>query len=312
LPNMENDPIKLSKAIKDQALALGFDDCGIVQAVRLDNDAGRLKEWLDDRLHADMQYMQNNFEKRIDPRELLPGAKSLIVVLLNYFPSVNLDRSGNYIISKYAYGQDYHKVVKRKLRQLQKFLIEHYNDSNSRIFVDSAPVLERSWAALAGLGWVGKNANLISQKKGSFFFIGEIISTLTLAADNPVKDHCGSCTRCIEACPTGAIVSPKKIDSNRCISYWTIENKGPINTDLKGKFKDQIFGCDICQDVCPWNSKTGKLRDPELQPSPDLIAMKKHDWQNLKQEQFDKLFDKSPVKRIKYEGLMRNIDFLRE
>lgn len=307
---MNNDPTKLSKAIKDQALLLGFDACGIVHPSRLNADAVRLREWLDQGMNADMHYMQNHFEKRVDPRELMPGAKSVIVVLLNYYPSEIIATDDNFVISKYAYGIDYHTVLKEKLGFLQKFVINHFPDVETRIFVDSAPLLERSLAALAGLGWIGKNANLISQKLGSFVFIGEIITSLELVNDKPLKDHCGTCTSCIHACPTGAIISPCKIDSNLCISYWTIENKGPISKDLKDKIHNQIFGCDICQDVCPWNLKALSHNITEFQPSPELVAMRKKNWQNLDEAQFQRLFNKSAIKRAKFKGLKRNVDFL--
>jgi epoxyqueuosine reductase len=307
---MKTDSTELSRIIKQEALNLGFSACGIARTNRLKEDAGRLIEWLSQGMFAGMHYMHNYIEKRIDPRKLLPNAKSIITVLLNYFPTINLDEDNNLIISKYAYGQDYHTVVKKRLKSLQLFINKQVSQPGTRIFVDSAPVLERTWAALAGLGWIGKNANLISPEHGSFVFIGEIITDIELEYDIPIKDRCGGCTKCLQACPTGAIVSPRKIDSNRCISYCTIENKGPMPENLKGKFNNRIFGCDICQDVCPWNHKAVPHNIPELQPSHGLIAMTRNDWQNLTEKKYNELFNNSAVKRAKYSGLKRNIDYI--
>jgi epoxyqueuosine reductase len=307
---MKIDSVELSMRIKQEALTLGFSACGIAAPDYLKDDASHLTEWLSQGMHAGMHYMQNHFEKRTDPRQLMPNAKSIIAVLFNYFPHSNLDEDNSLIISKYAYGKDYHTVVKERLRSLQLFIKEKVPQSMMRIFVDSAPVLERAWAALAGLGWIGKNTSLISPEYGSFLFIGEIITDFELEYDVPGKDHCGKCTKCLKACPTNAIVSPRKIDSNRCISYCTIENKGPISENLRGKFNNRIFGCDICQDVCPWNHMAIPQNIPELQPSSDLIAMTCNDWQNLTEEKYKELFHNSAVKRAKYTSFKRNIDFI--
>jgi epoxyqueuosine reductase len=301
--------LELNNAIRQEALNLGFTACGIARAGRLDEDSDHLKEWLSQGMHAGLQYMENYFEKRIDPTQLLPGAKSVISVILNYFTPIEPTDKKNPVISKYAYGRDYHDIIKKKLKNLQLFILKHDSEAKIRISVDTAPVLERAWASLAGVGWIGKNANLISPRFGSFVFIGEIITSLELVYDLPINDLCGSCTKCIQACPTGAIVSPKKIDSNLCISYWTIENKGPMPDNLKDKFNNRIFGCDICQDVCPWNRKAESHNVPEFQPTHNLISMTKNDWQNLTEEKYRELFGKSAVKRAKFSGLRRNIDF---
>jgi epoxyqueuosine reductase len=302
--------LELNNAIRQEALNLGFTACGIARAGRLDEDSDHLKEWLSQGMHAGMQYMENYFEKRIDTTQLLPGAKSVISVILNYFTPIEPTDKKNPVISKYAYGHDYHDIIKKKLKNLQLFILNQDSEAKIRISVDTAPVLERAWAELAGVGWIGKNANLISPRFGSFVFIGEIITSLELVYDSPINDFCGSCTKCIQACPTGAIVSAKKIDSNLCISYWTIENKGSMPYNLKDKFNNRIFGCDICQDVCPWNRKAESHSVPEFQPSHNLISMTKNDWQNLTEEKYRELFGKSAVKRSKFSGLRRNIDFV--
>jgi len=301
---------EFSQAIRQEALNLGFIACGFAPASHLQEDAERLKDWLFLGMNAGMQYMENYFEKRTDLQLLLPGAKSIITVLLNYYTPLEPDEDQNLVISKYAYGQDYHTVIKKRLKTLQLFILKYFPQSKIKIAVDSAPILERAWAAKSGLGWIGKNANLISPHYGSFVFIGEIITDIELEYGNPIHDFCGSCTKCLQACPTGAIVAPREIDSNLCISYWTIENKGQMPEDLKGKFKNRIFGCDICQDVCPWNKKAISHNIAEFKPSPSLVQMKHSDWQNLTKEQYDELFSKSAVKRAKYAGLKRNIDFI--
>jgi epoxyqueuosine reductase len=240
----------------------------------------------------------------------VPGAKSVVLVLLNYYPEDLIEEKGNFVISKYAYGRDYHKVMKSMLRKLQKEINNEIVKHEGRIFADSAPVLERALAAKAGLGWVGKNANLISPEHGSFVFIGELILNVELAYDRPINDFCGSCTKCLQACPTKAIIQPKVIDSRRCISYWTIEHKGAIHQSLQDTFRDRIFGCDICQDVCPWNRKSESTNVAAFRPSPDLTGMAKNDWRNLPEEKYERLFRGSAVKRAKYSGLMRNIRFV--
>jgi epoxyqueuosine reductase len=307
---MKNNFTVAAGKIKHEAHNMGFTACGIAPACLLEDDARRLKDWLSKGLHAGMQYMENHFEKRIDPHQLVPGGKSVIVVLLNYYPSIAKAEDDNLIISKYAYGQDYHQVMKAKLKTFQKVINKDIIPCKSRAFVDSAPVMERTWAARAGLGWIGKNSNLISPQHGSFVFIGEIIVNSELEYDKPIHDYCGQCNKCIEACPTGAIISPRKIDSNRCISYWTIEHKGSIPKNLKGKFNNRIFGCDICQDICPRNHRVKPNNVSEFTPTSDLINMCRNDWQNLTEEKYNELFAKSAVKRVKYSGLKRNIEFV--
>lgn len=300
---------EIRNKIKQLALEAGFSDCGIAPAAPLNEDAKRLREWLSKEMHAGMQYMQNHFELRTDPSILVPGAKSVIVLLMNYYPEHEIP-SDEYQIARYAYGRDYHKVIRKMLRQLKRSIEEHIRPLEGRYFVDSAPVLERSLAALAGLGWIGKNANLISPRIGSYVFIAELITDLELPPDKPIPDYCGGCTKCIHACPTGAILDNKVIDSNRCISYWTIEHKGAIDPELHGKFKDRIFGCDICQEVCPWNRKAVPHKSELLMPSSDLLGMVKNDWHSLTRERFEKLFGHSAVKRAGFEGIVRNIEFV--
>lgn len=308
-----SDKSQISSWIKQQASELGFDFCGIAQAGFLDNEALVLERWLCEGMHGKMAYMENHFDKRLDPRKLLPGAKSVIVFLKNYFPEKQLPDEENFILSKYAYGTDYHFLIKAKLKSLIHDLKVKTGDIAARPFVDSAPVLERAWAQRAGLGWIGKNANFIVPKAGSFFFISEIITDLELEYDQPkINDLCGACRNCIDACPTKAIVAPGMIDSRKCISYLTIELRGEIPDVFKGKFKDRVFGCDICQDVCPWTRFQKSHREPAFNPKPDLENMKKADWENMSREQFNDLFRKSAVKRTKYDGLMRNLKYLKK
>ena len=259
-----------------------------------------------------MGYMQNHFEKRVAPGKLVPGARTVISVLLNYYPSETQRHKEAPVLSKYAYGRDYHFTVKEKLKQLFDFIKEEiYPDLEGRYFTDSAPVLDRAWAVRAGLGWIGKNSNLISKKWGSFVFIGELIVNLEVDGETQeVKNACGNCTRCIDACPTGAIAAPYEIDANRCISYLTIEHKGEMPVEFKGKFENRVFGCDICQDVCPWNKNPIPTNEPDFQPKAELIEMSREEWIGLDEDKFRELFAGSPVKRAKYVGLKRNIDFL--
>ncbi len=285
--------------------------CGISKAEFLEKEAPRLEKWLHNNMHGEMQYMENYFDKRLDPRLLVPGAKSVISLLLNYFPEKTQDKE-TYKISKYAYGQDYHHVIKTKLRQLQHFISEEIGEVSGRAFVDSAPVLDKAWAAKSGLGWIGKHSNLLTQKVGSFYFIAELIVDLELDYDLPVTDHCGSCTACIDACPTQAITQPYVVDGSKCISYFTIELKNEIPNSVKGQFEDWIFGCDICQDVCPWNRFSKKHQEPLFNPNPLLLEMNKTDWEEITEDVFKKVFSKSAVKRTKYNGLKRNIRFLKE
>ncbi|MGD9930526.1 MAG: tRNA epoxyqueuosine(34) reductase QueG [Mangrovibacterium sp.] len=300
-----------STAIKQKARDLGFLGCGISRAGFLGNEKSRLENWLSQGMNGEMGYMARNLDKRLDPRLLFEGAKSVISVLLNYFPSQQQEDPGAPILSKYAYGTDYHFVLKDKLNELLSFIQTEIAPCNGRAFVDSAPVLDKAWAANAGLGWIGKNTNLISVEHGSFFFIGELIIDLELEPDDKiVRNHCGNCTRCIDACPTGAIVSPYVVDARRCISYQTIEKKGEIDENLKGKFDERFFGCDICQDVCPWNLKSEPHHEPAFEPHPSLLKLSRKEWQEMDQPLFNELFRKSAVKRTKYSGLKRNLQFL--
>lgn len=306
---MFNNREKYTKLIKTEATRLGFMSCGISKAEFLEDEAPRLEQWLNENRNGEMGYMENHFDKRLDPTLLVPGAKSVVSLLLNYFPQ-ETQREDSYKLSKYAYGRDYHFVIKDKLKQLLHCINEEIGEVGGRAFVDSAPVLDKAWAAKSGLGWIGKNSNLLSKKTGSFFFIAELIIDLELEYDTPVTDHCGSCTACIDACPTDAIYEPYKVDGSKCISYYTIELKDSIPESEKGKFEDWMFGCDICQDVCPWNRFSKPHNEPLFDPHPDLLQMTKHDWEEITRETFNKIFRKSAVKRTKYDGLKRNINFL--
>jgi len=301
-----------TQLIKMEAKRLGFLSCGISEAGFLEVEAPRLEHWLDRNAHGKMSYMGNHFDKRLDPTKLVPGAKSVISLLLNYYPSGNQQDSEAPRLSKYAYGQDYHHVIKAKLRALQEFISENIGDVQGRAFVDSAPVLDKAWAAKSGLGWIGKNSNLITQRVGSFYFIAELIVDLPLEYDHAVTDHCGTCTACIDACPTQAIIDPYVVDGSKCISYFTIELKEELPTSMKGQFDNWMFGCDVCQDVCPWNRFSKPHSEPLFDPNPELLAMSKKDWEEITQEVFSKVFQKSAVKRTKFSGLKRNIDFLKE
>lgn len=298
--------------VKSFARNLGFDHCGIARARRLDNDARRLEKWLNKGYHAGMDYMERHFEMRVDPSRLVEGAKSVITLLLNYYPAAD-QRKDAPRIARYAYGKDYHDVIRNKLNRFLGLIREHIGAVNGRGFVDSAPVLERSWAVLSGLGWVGKNGNLIQAKKGSYFFIATLITDLELEYDEPfTHDHCGTCTRCIDACPTDAILPGKIIDSNKCISYHTIELKEKlINESFSGRFKEWMFGCDTCQEVCPWNRFSLPHETNELDPLPEIIGYTWKDWEELTEESFKYIFRRSPLSRSKYEGIRRNLKFLR-
>jgi epoxyqueuosine reductase len=299
-----------SKLIKEEAARLGFDACGISKVERLDADAERLRLWLIRGMHGAMHYMENNYEKRVNPAELVPGSKSVISVLHNYFPARKQHDLTAPVLAKYAYGEDYHKVLKKKLKLLFNFINKNIITVEGRSFVDSAPVLDRAWAARSGLGWIGKNSNLISTKLGSFVFIGSLIIDLELSYDTAIHDHCGGCTKCLQACPTHAIQEPAVIDSKKCISYLTIESKNEIPEFYKDKLLNRVFGCDICQDVCPWNRKAKPHHVKEFEPVPDLLEMTKTDWGDLDEDKYNTLFKKSAVKRTKYSGLKRNIDFI--
>lgn len=305
-----NRKYQQTQDIKTEAKRLGFLSCGISKADFLEEEAPRLENWLNKNMHGEMGYMENHFDKRLDPRLLVDGAKSVISLLLNYYPEATQEEDA-YKISKYAYGQDYHHVIKTKLRQLQEFISEEIGEVNGRAFVDSAPVLDKAWAAKSGLGWVGKHSNLLTRQVGSFYFIAELIVDLDLEYDMPVTDHCGTCTACIDACPTEAIVEPYVVDGSKCISYFTIELKNEIPNEFHGKFDDWMFGCDVCQDVCPWNKFSKPHQEPLFNPKPELLSMTKKDWEEITQEVFQKVFQKSAVKRTKFSGLQRNIKFLK-
>jgi epoxyqueuosine reductase len=296
--------------IKQEADRLGFISCGVSKADFLQEEAPRLEQWLKEGKNGQMRYMENHFDKRLDPRLLVPGSKSVISLLYNYYPAVD-QREDTYKISKYAYGRDYHFVIKDKLKSLFEYIKNEIGAVEGRAFVDSAPVLDKAWAARSGLGWIGKNSNLLAKKTGSFFFIAELIIDLELEPDTPVTDHCGSCTACIDACPTEAIYEPYRVDGSKCISYFTIELKEEIPQSEKGKFEDWMFGCDVCQDVCPWNRFSKPHNEPLFDPHPDLLAYTKSDWEEITQETFGKIFQKSAVKRTKFAGLQRNISFLK-
>jgi epoxyqueuosine reductase len=305
-----NSKEKHTALIKAEAKRLGFLSCGISKAGFLEEEAPRLEAWLNKNMHGEMRYMENHFDKRLDPTKLVEGSKSVVSLLLNYYPSETQKDPQAPKISKYAYGKDYHFVIKDKLKQLLQFIQEEIGEVFGRAFVDSAPVLDKAWAAKSGLGWIGKHSNLLTQKVGSFYFIAELIIDLELDYDSPVTDHCGSCTACIDACPTQAIVEPYVVDGSKCISYFTIELKNEIPTHVQGQFDDWMFGCDICQDVCPWNRFSKPHNEPLFNPHPELLSMTKKDWEEITQEVFNEIFRKSAVKRTKYTGLVRNIQFL--
>ncbi|MCO6496475.1 MAG: tRNA epoxyqueuosine(34) reductase QueG [Chitinophagaceae bacterium] len=302
---------KNTQIVKEVAHELGFDYCGISKAEKLDEDEVRLANFLNRGYNGTLGYLENNFDKRVDPTKLVPGAKSVISLLTNYYPSAK-QRHDAPQVAKYAYGQDYHDVTWKKLKQFLHELNERIGEVNGRGFTDSAPVLEKSWAERAGLGWVGKNGLLITKQSGSFFFIAELITDLELKPDNPfVKDYCGTCTRCIDACPTDAILPNKVIEARKCISYFTIELKDMlIPEEMRGKFENRMFGCDICQDVCPWNRFSSPHLTEEFTPINEILNYSKEDWDELTEESFKVIFRKSPLKRAKYQGIKRNLKFL--
>ena len=285
--------------------------CGISKAGFLEEEAPRLENWLNQNMNGQMSYMENHFDKRLNPTLLVDDAKSVISLLLNYYPS-EIQNQDSYKISKYAYGQDYHHVIKEKLKELLHFIQTEIGEVSGRAFVDSAPVLDKAWAAKSGLGWVGKNSNLITQKVGSFYFIAELIVDLELDYDTPTTDHCGSCTACLDACPMEAIVAPYVVDGSKCISYFTIELKDNLPQEMKGKLDDWMFGCDVCQDVCPWNRFSKPHNEPLFQSNLDILNFSKSDWEEITTDTFQKVFKNSAVKRTKYEGLLRNINFLKK
>jgi epoxyqueuosine reductase len=299
-----------SKLIKSEAKRLGFLSCGISKAGFLEEEAPRLESWLNKNQHGEMKYMENHFDKRLNPTLLVDDAKSVISLLLNYYPSEK-QNSDSYKISKYAYGQDYHFVIKEKLKELLHTIQTEIGEVSGRAFVDSAPVLDKAWAAKSGLGWIGKNSNLLTQQVGSFYFIAELVIDLDLEYDYAATDHCGTCTACLDACPTEAIVAPYVVDGSKCISYFTIELKENIPTEMKGKMDDWMFGCDICQDVCPWNKFSKAHDEPLFNPNPEILSFTKKDWEEITEDTFRKVFKNSAVKRTKLDGLTRNINFLK-
>ena len=308
---MINNKEKYTQIIKAESKRIGFLSCGISKAGFLEEEAPRLENWLNNNMNGQMSYMENHFDKRLNPTLFVDDAKSVISLLLNYYPS-ELQNEDSYKISKYAYGQDYHHVIKEKLKELLHFIQTEIGEVSGRAFVDSAPVLDKAWAAKSGLGWLGKNSNLITQKMGSFYFIAELIIDLELEYDSPTTDHCGSCTACLDACPTEAIVAPYVVDGSKCISYFTIELKDNLPQEMKGKFDDWMFGCDVCQDVCPWNRFSKSHNEPLFQANSNILNFSKSDWEEITTDTFQKVFKNSAVKRTKYEGLLRNINFLKK
>jgi epoxyqueuosine reductase len=298
--------------IKTLATQLGFSFCGISKAEFLKDEAPRLEEWLKRGYQGKMSYLENHFDKRLDPTLLVPGAKSVVSLVYNYFPKKDINENDKLKIAKYAFGEDYHFVVKEKLKIFTKLLQEQIGEIHGRAFVDSAPVMERAWAHRSGIGWIGKNSLLLNKQMGSFFFLAELIIDLELEYDGPIKDYCGTCTACMDACPTDAIPQPYVVDGSKCISYFTIELKEAIPNEVKGKFENWIFGCDICQDVCPWNRFSSPHQEPKFEPHPNLEGMSAKDWTEITEEVFEKLFQNSPMQRTKLEGLKRNISFVSE
>ena len=307
-----SNKIQHTRTVKEAALSLGFDFCGIAKVQKLDEDAYRLEQWLKKGMQGSMKYMENHFELRIDPQKLVPGARSVITLLINYFPTEK-QNSNSPKIATYAYGKDYHDVIRNKLQNFLRMLHEKIGEVSGRGFVDSAPVLERSWAQRGGLGWIGKNGNLITKERGSFYFIATLITDLELTYDDPfAKDFCGTCRKCIDSCPTEAILPDKTINGSKCISYFTIELKDEIiPEEMKGKFQNWMFGCDICQDVCPWNRFAKPHREQAFQPLPEILNFTTKEWEELSEEAFKKIFKHSPLSRSKYKGIQRNIRFLK-
>lgn len=300
-----------SKMIKKKASEMGFLFCGISKAAFLENEAPRLEKWLNEHMHGKMGYMETHFDKRLDPRLLVEGARSVISLALNYYTDVKQTDLSAPKLSMYAYGKDYHQVLKEKLHLLLDFIRDEIGEVDGRAFVDSAPVMDKAWAEKSGLGWRGKHTNLINKKAGSYFFLAELIVDLDLEADQATPDHCGKCTRCIDACPTSAITEAYLLDASKCISYLTIELKDEIPAEFSGMMDNNIFGCDICQQVCPWNKFSTPHNEPSFEASDGLLEMSKNDWDEITQEVFSKIFSQSAVKRTKYAGLKRNLDFLK-
>ncbi|MBS1765492.1 MAG: tRNA epoxyqueuosine(34) reductase QueG [Bacteroidetes bacterium] len=301
---------QLTAIIKEEAYRLGFTHCGISKADFLEEDARYFEQWLSKGMQGKMSYMERNIDKRLDPRKLVEGAQSVISLLYNYYPSEK-QNSDSPKISKYAYGRDYHLVIKEKLFALFNFIREKAGHVSGRVFTDSAPVLDRAWAKKSGLGWIGKNANLINPRAGSFFFIAELILDMQLDTDAPIKDYCGSCTRCMDACPTEAIVQPFVVDGSKCISYFTIELRDSIPVSFKNKFNNWMFGCDICQDVCPWNRFSKPIDTDELKPYKEILSMTSGEWQEITEDVFKEIFKESPLSRAGFDGIKRNLQFLK-
>lgn len=307
---MINNKEKYTQLIKTEAKRLGFFSCGISKAGFLEEEAPRLERWLNQNRHGQMAYMEDYFDKRLDPTILVEDGKSVISLLLNYYPS-EFQNAESYKISKYAYGKDYHYVIKKKLRKFLNTIKREIGDVSGRAFIDFAPVMEKAWAAKSGLGWLGKNNNLLTKQVGSFYFIAELIIDLELEYDHATTDHCGSCTACIDACPTQAIVAPYVVDGSKCISYFTIELKDNLPQEMKGKFNDWAFGCDVCQDVCPWNKFSKPHNEPSFNPNPELLSFTKKDWEEITEDTFNKVFKSSAVNRTQLNGFRRNINFLK-
>jgi len=306
-----NNKLQYSSIIKQEAQRLGFDFCGISKAEFLEEEAPRLEKWLNSKMHGKMEYMENYFDKRLDPTLLVEGAKSVVSLLYNYYPEQTQHHNDTPKISKYAYGKDYHEIIKEKLKEFLHTLKEKIGDVNGRAFVDSAPVLDKAWAKRSGLGWIGKNTNLINKQQGSFFFIAELIIDLDLEYDGPITDYCGTCTRCLDACPTEAIVAPYIVDGSKCISYLTIELKENIPTEFKNKMDNWTFGCDVCQDVCPWNRFSTTHHEAQFNNQAGLLKLTKDEWFEMTEETFNTVFKQSAVKRTKYKGLKRNLEFIK-
>lgn len=308
---MDSNAQNNSELIKNKAKHLGFISCGISKADFLEEEAPRLEKWLNQNHNGKMAYMEKNFDKRLDPRLLVPDSKSVISLLFNYYTNQKQHDNQAPKISTYAFGEDYHFVIKRKLKELMSYIKSEIGDVGGRVFVDSAPIMEKAWASRSGLGWIGKNTNLISKKTGSFFFIAEVIVDLELEYDRPTTDHCGSCTKCIDACPTEALIAPYQIDGSKCISYLTIELKDQIPNEFKDKMDNWAFGCDICQTVCPWNRFANEHEEESFSPKEELLKMTKNEWSEITEEVFDMVFKNSAIERTKFDGLKRNVKFLK-
>jgi epoxyqueuosine reductase len=309
MPSSADEHTRIVKAI---ATDLGFDQCGVAAAKRLDEEEDRLATWLKKGYQGQMHYLAIHYEERLDPCKLVPGARSVISLIYNYYPKQDYGKSGQYKIAKYAYGRDYHKVIRKKLKDFLHRIQEQIGQVSGRAFVDSAPVMERQWAAKSGLGWQGKNTLLLNRQMGSFFFLAELILDLELVPDHPLGDYCGTCTRCLDACPTQAFPAPGVLDARRCISYLTIELKDSIDQQYASQMNDWIFGCDICQDVCPWNRFARPHHEPDFEPRRPVADFTNKEWEELTEEVFEKAFEGSALKRTKYKGLKRNIDFIKK